>query len=76
VEAGIAQTLRRELLHIRRRHAASENAELPKASVIEQDQQNVRRAFGRAQNLWKRGRIGILIRPAHLSLEMKIRSRQ
>src|SRR5258705_9138795 len=76
VEAGITQALRRELLHIRRGDAPSEDTELPKARVIEQDQQHIWRAFGRAQYRRKSGWIGVLIRPAHLSFEAKIRSRQ
>jgi hypothetical protein len=37
VKAGIAQSLRRQLLHIRRGNSTTEDAELPEANVVEQD---------------------------------------
>src|SRR3954454_11972370 len=76
MKARIAQSFTGKLVDIRRRHAATERAELSKACVIQQNQHDVWRALGRAHYLWKRGRIRLLVGAADFAREMEIGTRQ
>src|SRR5260221_10443924 len=76
MEAIVAQALRREFLHVRRRHAAAENTELSEADIVQKDQNDVGRNLWWPHDLRKSRRIGVEIGAADLALEVKIRSGQ
>jgi hypothetical protein len=61
VEAVVAQPLGREPVHRGRRHAAAERAELAEPDIVEQDQDDVGRAFWRLHRLRELRRVGIEI---------------
>ena len=54
VEAVVLQAARRQLLRVRRLAGAAEGARRAEAGVVDQDDQDVRRALGRAQLLDRR----------------------
>src|SRR4029077_18874436 len=75
-EARVAQAACGKFIEVWRRHAAAESAELPEARVVKEDQQDIRGTSGRADNLRKGGRIGVLVCPTYLSLVMIVWTRQ
>src|SRR5262245_18063953 len=76
MEPGVEQTLFGKFLHLWRGHTATGHAELPKAYIVEENQEDVGCAFRRAQDLGKSRRIGVLIGAAYLAREMKVRPGQ
>src|SRR6267142_3296600 len=76
MKAGVAQTLRSKLVDIRRRHTASERAELSETHVVQQNQHDVWRAFGWTGYFGKRWWIRLLVGAADFAREMKIGTRQ
>jgi hypothetical protein len=53
VEMIVAQAFRRQPVHGRRGNAAAKRAELAEAAIVDQDEQDVRRALWRADRLGK-----------------------
>src|SRR5262249_36216231 len=76
MEPIVAQSLRRELLHVRRGNSTAEYAELAEADVVEQDEHDIGRALGRTHNLRESGGIGVLVGAADLPLEVEVGPRQ
>ena len=72
VEAVVAKAFGGEAVHSRRRDAAAEGAELAEAAVVDQDEKDVWRAFGRLHRLWELGGVGVEIGPADLAGKMEI----
>ncbi len=76
VEVVEPQPLGRQPGHGRRGNAAAESAELAEAGVVDEHQQDVRRAFGRLHRGGKLRRIGVGIGAAHLAGEAEVGTRQ
>ena len=67
VEVVVAQPLARKFVHRGRRNAATKGAVLTKAAVIDQDQQDIRRAFRCPHRLRELRGIGLKICAPDLS---------
>jgi hypothetical protein len=53
MEMIVAQSFRRETIHGRRGNAATERAVLAETAIVDEDEQDVRRALGGAYGLGK-----------------------
>src|SRR6266545_2742638 len=76
VEGVETQTLGREPIHRGRRNAATEGAELTKARVVDQYQNDVGRALRRLHRLRELPWIGVEIGAPDVAGEMEVRPRQ
>ena len=72
VEAVVANAFGGEAVHRGGGNAPAEGAKLAETAVVDEDEKDVRRAFGGLHGLWELGGVGVEISAADLAGEMEV----
>ena len=76
VEAVVANAFGGETVHRGGGNAPAEGAKLAEAAVVDEDEKDVRRAFGGLHGLWELGGVGVEISAADLAGKMEVGARE